>query len=98
MTMQILINLPQILIWPMRPDNVSHMCQTKVVLTNESMVMGQSSCRNFCVMLYEKMGWWEFFAHYNGWGFSKLCVALILAFIHIYIYINLNLQRPVKMG
>ena len=66
------------------------------------------------ILLYQKWNGGNSLPTKMGGDFSNLCVALILAFIHIYINVKLaetclnsciysyvsmgNLQRPVKMG
>ena len=61
MIMQIIINLLQILIWPVRLT-ACPCTKFEVNWTNEHRVTGKRSWI-ISVMLYGKMGWWAFFHH-----------------------------------
>ena len=94
MIMQIMINLPQILIWPMRPQKVS-VPNLKLFGSIKTELLakevGESS-----IMLYGKMGWGHSVAYQHGcrninvWRSSKLWTTLE--------FINLKLAEIFQNG
>ena len=60
--LQIKINLPQILTWPIRLHNVSPLYQSKVVGSMKTGLWAKEAAE-ISIFVILKMEWWEFFSH-----------------------------------
>ena len=95
MTTQIMINLPQILIWPVRPYNNS-LYQIWSYFDQSKQNYRSKNLKSF---LLRNMGKWVYARQHgchniNVWRFSKFWTAVIRKFIGVSTW---NLQRPFKM-
>ena len=63
--MQIMLNVPQILAWHVRPCNMSlyHICLSFGPSQTELWV---KEVREFSILLHREIGWWTFFCSSTG--------------------------------